>query len=442
MFGSGDIVVCGLSGGADSVCLLLSLCELSESFGITVEALHVNHRLRGDESDRDEDFCRRLCERLDITFTAEACDVKGYAAENGLSTEEAARELRYGIFSRAADGKKLATAHNADDNLETVILNLTRGSALKGLAGIPPVRDNIVRPLLAVSRKEIEEYLSLRGQNFVTDSTNLSDDYTRNKIRHQILPMMKSLNSSLISTSVRSIDGLRSENSFIESQVDLAEKQCLEGSSFTGLSRFHEVVRIRCISRLLMRNNIPVSHDRLRRCDKIAIDGGKLNLSGDLYFVSDGVRAGLEAIGPAAATELLSRSLDLGHNRIFPHTSLYCELITVKGKNKDEFVNKKLTFDLLDYDKIKGRAVVRNRKFGDRIQLSGRSFTSSVKKLINEKIPPDERGSLHFIEDEEGTVFAEKLGIASRVAPDGNTRRLLKITVVREEQDWSGCFDT
>lgn len=432
MFGSGDIVVCGLSGGADSVCLLLSLCELRERFGIAVEALHVNHRLRGNESDRDEGFCRQLCERLSIPFTAEACDVKAYAAEKGLSTEEAARELRYGIFRRISDGKKLATAHNADDNLETVILNLARGSALKGLAGIPPVRENIVRPLLAVSRDEIEAYLSLRGQDYVTDSTNLSDDYTRNKIRHRIIPEMKSLNSSLISTSVRSIDGLRSENSFIESQTDLAEKQCLVGDTFTGLSEFHEVVRIRCISRLLVRNNIPVSHERLRQCDRIAVNGGKLNLSGSLYFVSDGSRAGIEAIEPAD-DRFRSTELSMGYNRIFPDISLFCEVIELDGKNKGEFIHKKLTFNLMDYDKIKGRAVVRSRKFGDRIQLSGRSFTSSVKKMINEKIPPEERGSLHFIEDEEGTVFAEKLGIASRVAPDGNTRRLLRITVIREE---------
>ncbi len=432
MFSTGETVVCGLSGGADSVCLLLCMRLLSEKFGIAVEALHVNHCLRGSESDGDEEFCRRLCEKLNVPFTAVSCDVNTHAQANSLSTEEAARELRYGIFKEHSHGKKLATAHNADDALETLILNLTRGTALKGLAGIPPVRGNIVRPLLAVSRAEIEAFLAEKGQAFVTDSTNLSDDYTRNKIRHRIIPLMKELNPSLISTSVNSIEGLRSEDRFIESQTDIAEKKCLSGDTFTGLAAYDEVIRRRCISRLLKSRSIPVSHERLRECDNILVNSGKLNLSRDLYFVSDGKKAGITSIKNGNAEICLSSALSEGRNQIFDGVYLDCEIIDSKNYRTDIVVNKKLTFYLLDYDKIIGRAILRNRRFGDRIQLRGRSFTSSVKKLINEKIPPQERASLHFIEDDEGTIFAEKLGIAGRVAPDGDTRRFLRITVVRE----------
>ena len=195
LLSDGDTVVCGLSGGADSVGLLLALYELREKLGINVEALHVNHCLRGEESDRDEEFCCQLCSRLGIPFSAFRVDVKSYAKEHSLSDEEAARKLRYGVFEANSQGKKIATAHNANDNLETVILNLARGSALKGMAGIPVRRNNIIRPLLTVSREEIEAFLSERGQEFVTDSTNLSDDYTRNKIRHKIIPLMNELNS-------------------------------------------------------------------------------------------------------------------------------------------------------------------------------------------------------------------------------------------------------
>ncbi|MBP3249532.1 MAG: tRNA lysidine(34) synthetase TilS, partial [Ruminococcus sp.] len=169
MLSQGDTVVCGLSGGADSVCLLLVMCELREKLGITVRALHVNHCLRGSESDRDEDFCRALCEKLGVQFKAVKCDVSGYAAEKGLSTEEAARELRYAIFAENSRGCKMATAHNAGDNLETVLLNLTRGTALRGMAGIPPVRGNIIRPLLSVTRRQIEEFLRENHQPCVTD---------------------------------------------------------------------------------------------------------------------------------------------------------------------------------------------------------------------------------------------------------------------------------
>ena len=432
MFIPGDSVVCGLSGGADSVCLLLCLCELSKRLGIKVEALHVNHCLRGSESDRDEEFCRTLCERLGVPFTAVACDVKTYAKEHSLSTEIAARELRYSIFREHTQEKKLATAHNADDNIETVILNLVRGTALKGLAGIPPVRGNIVRPLLSVSRAEIETFLSERDQDYVTDSTNLTDDYTRNKIRHRIIPLMKELNSSLTSTSVSSIDGLRDENAYIEAQTDIAEAECLSGDNLTGLAGYDTVIRCRCISRLLVRNRLPVSHERIRECENILLNGGKLNISGDIYFISDGSSASLRQIQDTAAAELLSAPLNIGENSIFSGIKVVCELIDKSEMPSGADVNKKLTFYVLDYDKIKGGAVLRNRRSGDKIQLRGRDFRSSVKKLINAKIPPEDRGTLHFIEDDEGTIFAEKLGIAQRVAPDRDTRRLLTITIVRD----------
>lgn len=430
MFSYGDEIICGLSGGADSVCLLLTMYSLCERLGITVSALHVNHCLRGAESDRDEQFCRELCEKMDIPFTAVSCDVKGYAEKNSLSCEESARKLRYDIFSKYSAGRKIATAHNADDNLETVIHNLIRGTALKGLSGIPVVRNNIVRPLLAVSRHEIEEYLSKVGQDYVTDSTNLTDDYTRNKIRHRIIPLMREINGSLTETSVRSIDSLRSENSLIETEVDEAMKKCSNNGIFRGLSEYNEVIRHRCISRLLITNNFPVSNKRITECDDILINGGKINLSGDIYFVSDGRNAEIKKI-THKKTEFISKDLEIGENIIFSDSKLICEIIECDSFMKFDSVNKKLTFFVLDYDKIKGRTVVRNRKYGDRIQLKGRNFYSSVKKLINEKIPEPQRPFLHFIEDSEGTIFAENIGIAQRVAPDNNTKRLLKIYAVK-----------
>lgn len=431
MLSAGDTVICGLSGGADSVCLLIVLNQLKEQLGISTEALHVNHCLRGAESDRDENFCRELCRKLNIPFTAVSCDVKKYAAEKSLSCEEAARDLRYGIFEKYSQNKKIATAHNADDNLETVIHHLIRGTALKGLAGIPAARGNIIRPLLTVSRSEIEDFLKNSNQDFVTDSTNLTDDYTRNKIRHNIIPLMKDINSSLVETSVRTIESLRSENNLIETETDNAMEKCFSNDIFTGLSAYSQVIRRRCISRILIKNNLPVSNKRLTECDGILINGGKINISGDLYFISDGRTAGIKKITPEIQAESVSKKLEIGENTIFPDIKLICELIECENLKKTDFVNKNLTFYLLDYDKIIGRAVVRNRKFGDRIQLSGKDFTSSVKKLINKTIPVSIRQTLHFIEDEKGTVFGENIGIAQRVAPDENTSRLLKIHIIR-----------
>ncbi len=432
MFQSGCTVVCGLSGGADSVCMLRAIRELSAEIGFTVEALHVNHCLRGEESDRDEAFCRELCRKLGIPFTAVSCDVKSYSTEKCISCEEAARELRYGIFRSYTEGKLLSTAHNADDNLETMLLNLIRGTGLKGMAGIPPVRGNIIRPLLSVSRAEIEQYLKKIGQTYVTDSTNLTDDFTRNKIRHKIIPLMKELNGSLTETSVRTSLVLRSENELIESEVDKAMEKCFHGGVFTGLNGHNEVIRNRCISRYLLERGFPVSQKRLEECGRIAVHGGKLNISGNYYLVSDGTVTELKEILPDTSAGVISRELRIGENSIFPNAKLICELVNCENLKKNNFVHKNLTIYLLDYDKIIGRAVVRNRKYGDKLRLSGRSFTSSVKKIINETIPVSLRSTLHFIEDEKGTIFGENIGIADRVAPDEATSRLLKITVERE----------
>ena len=429
MINKGDTVICGLSGGADSVCLLVVLYGISRKIGFSVKALHVNHCLRGDESDRDENFCRELCKKLNISFKAVPCNVTAFAEENGLSTEESARKLRYEIFSENSAGAKIATAHNANDNLETVIFHLARGSALKGLSGIPPVRDNIIRPLLVVSRAEIEEYLRNIGQNYVTDSTNLSDDYTRNKIRHQVLPVLCGINPSLIETSVNSIDAVRSENSMIEEQTDKAFSGCRQCNKLSGLNNFNEVIRRRCIARLLTENSLPYSHDRLIKADNILINGGKMNISGDIFFISDGSTAELKKIPAVHQPELISTELKTGENIIFPDKVFSCDIIFCDDLPKINSVHKNLTFYMLDYDKIVGRVILRNRRFGDRIQLQGRNFTSSVKKLINEKIPIGERDTLHFLEDENGTIFAEKLGMAQRVAPDSNTVKLLKISV-------------
>ena len=440
LLSDGDTVVCGLSGGADSVSLLLAMNELKERLNITVEAVHVNHCLRGDESDRDEEFCRKLCEKLGVAFNSFRVDVKSYAAANSLSDEEAARKLRYGVFADNTKGKKIATAHNANDNLETVILNLARGSALKGMAGIPVKRDNIIRPLLTVSREEIESFLNERGQDYVTDSTNLSDNYTRNKIRHNIIPLLRELNNSVISTSVRSIGAMRSENDLIEDQTDEAERICRLENSFNGLEKFPSVIRRRCIARLLSENSLPYSSDRLEEADHLAVDGGKMNVSGNIYLISDGHSMMLKEINDKNEQQSVETELKIGENSIFSDKTLFCQIVECDDLKKFLSVHSLLTFCLLDYDKIRGRVVVRNRKFGDKMQLRGRNFTSSVKKLINEKVPQEQRSTLHFLEDSEGTFFAEKIGIAQRVAPDKNTKRYLVISV--KNTDRSGSFDT
>ena len=189
MINEGETVLCCLSGGADSVTLVLCLREL----GVNIRACHVNHNLRGEESDRDEQFCRKLCKDLGVPLDVLSVDVRGYCEKNSCSVEEGARRIRYDYFE-SLSANKIATAHTLSDSLETALFNLARGSGAKGLCGIPPVRGRIIRPLIACTRGEVESFLEERDQSFVTDSTNLLDDHSRNSIRHSVVPVLKKLN--------------------------------------------------------------------------------------------------------------------------------------------------------------------------------------------------------------------------------------------------------
>ena len=189
----GAHVIVGISGGADSTALLLVLLRL----GYKCTAVHCNFHLRGTESDRDQEFVSDLCHKLNVELTVCDYDTKKYASEHGISIEMAARELRYTDFERIMqqyDASAVCIAHHRDDSIETMLLNLIRGTGIKGLTGIKPRNGHIIRPLLCVSRVEIENWLREIGQPYVTDSTNLETDYTRNKIRLQLLPLMRNIN--------------------------------------------------------------------------------------------------------------------------------------------------------------------------------------------------------------------------------------------------------
>ena len=182
-------VLCAVSGGADSVYLLHRCLEGAAGHGYAVCAAHYDHGLRGEESTRDSRFVADMCRELGVECLTGRGDVRSYARERRLGTEEAARELRYAFLQEAAGkmgAQLIATAHNAGDNAETMLLALARGAGLRGLGGIPPRRGNIVRPMLAVTRAEVEEYLAARGIAHVEDSTNALDDYARNRLRHQL----------------------------------------------------------------------------------------------------------------------------------------------------------------------------------------------------------------------------------------------------------------
>ena len=211
-----DTVIVAVSGGADSIALLHALCSLRQELGISVFACHVNHNLRGEESKRDEQFVRDFCSSMRIPNTFYSINIK---ADKHESVEERARKMRYECFEKLCTelpSPKLATAHTASDNAETVFINVLRGTGTKGLGGIPPIRGNIIRPLIRCTREEIEKYCKENELEFVTDSTNLSDDYTRNKLRHRLIPLLQEFNPSLFEAVSRMTSAVYDDNALLE----------------------------------------------------------------------------------------------------------------------------------------------------------------------------------------------------------------------------------
>ena len=235
----GDKVICAVSGGADSMALLWAMHLLKDKLQIQLQAAHFNHNLRGEESDRDEDFVVSFCENHGIPCHVGRGIVE--AGEKGL--EAAARTARY-AFLQTLPGK-IATAHTADDNAETLLLHLIRGTGLKGLGGIAPVRDNLIRPMLTVTRQDVLEFLEAEGIPWVNDSSNETDAFTRNRIRHHVMPLLKAENPSLLENLSGTALRLRQDEEALDTQAELT-------NYVTTLRNMPPAIQNRALRKLLL----------------------------------------------------------------------------------------------------------------------------------------------------------------------------------------------
>ena len=247
LFVYGGKYIVALSGGADSVSLLFVLKHLEHELGIGVEAAHCNFHLRGAESVRDEEFCKQLCDRLSVPLHLIHFDTQAYADLHRVSIEMAARDLRYGYFEnlrRDIEAQDICVAHHRDDSVETVLLNLVRGTGLRGLRGIQPRNGNIIRPLLSLSREDIVQYLDALGESYVTDSTNLHNDVKRNKIRLDVMPLLRELNpsvsQSIFESSLRVTEALKIFDEAI--QRSIADVTATSPSHHLTISPPHHLV--------------------------------------------------------------------------------------------------------------------------------------------------------------------------------------------------------
>ena len=407
-------ILAAFSGGADSSALLYMLAEYSRQCGVKVYAAHVNHMIRGEEADRDEAFCRSVAEKLGIEIFVCRRDVPTYAKESGKSIETAARDVRYEFFDsvmKEHDIPLLATAHNANDNLETMLFNMVRGCGLAGMCGIPESRfckhGTVVRPILSMSKREILSYCEQKGISYVTDSTNTDTDYTRNKIRAEVIPALLEINSGAVENASRLSDSLREDALCLTGMADwflseLGDDMSIETEKILGsppavanralMSMFYgltdgknlEGVHIGAI-RALCKSAVPHSRIHLPYGIDAAIENGRL------HFLSREEKA--------APPEDFSVTLNRGETFI---SQINAKIIMGNSqKQKNIYKNSILLY--FDSAKICGSLVARNRKGGDKITVNG--VNKSIKKLLcDKKIPLSVRYRLPLLCDDNGVV--------------------------------------
>lgn len=403
----GDTVTVALSGGADSVALLHALWSLKDKYSLNLKAAHLNHMIRGGEADRDEAFVKALCDKFDVPIVTEQIDVPKIAKENHQSLELAAREVRYDFLNRNAEGL-IATAHTASDNAETMVLNLTRGTGLQGLCGIPKKRGVFIRPLILCSREMIEVYCAENSLSFVTDSTNLSDDYTRNKIRHKVVSELRYINPSLEATISRTSEILAEDQAALNLWAEdvLFKSLTDNGLLVENITNLPPAVAKRVIKKYseTLFEDLALDYNHLNALYELSLNGGKISLPNDLYGE---LKDGILKIGDGTADNLPEYAVKL-----------------VYSQN----VHNLLSIDLIDCDKIVGSPIIRTRQEGDKIRLKNRGCTKSLNKLFTEnKIEPSFRDNIPVIADDEGVIWVYGLGVSQRCAPNGKTTRFITV---------------
>lgn len=409
-------ILAAVSGGADSMFLLSVLNELSKTMNFKLEAVHYNHRLRGAESDRDEAFVVSQCEAMNIPCHKGAGDVSLWAKNHGCGLEEAGRKLRYEFFYETAKNigaSRIATAHNADDNCETVIMNMTRGAGLRGLCGIPPRRDMIVRPILCIARKEIEEYLSQNGIPHIEDSSNFSDDYTRNNLRHHVIPVLKEINPDFANAVFNMTDSLSSDRDYIEGQAQDFIDEHTENMtvSVSALLSLPPPIAVRVI-RLLSCTQLSREHtDSVIALVNSPSPSGKVSLPkctavkeyDTLRFVTENT---VKTFEPIELTDDKGVVSALGVH------------FQYKREFYNEIINKSFNSLVFKTEGLCGKIVIRPRAQGDTLTIAGRNVTKTLKKLmIENRIPQSKRDSIPVFCDDMGVIGVPGMGQAPRTVP-------------------------
>lgn len=436
MLSKGDNVIVALSGGADSVCLLHILISLKEQLSLNISAAHLNHKLRGQESQRDLNFVRALCNSYNIRLFEKEADIKEIARKNKESLELCGRNARYDFFHQLAETEnaKIATAHTASDNLETIIYNIARGTSINGLKGIVPKRNYIIRPLIGITRTEVEKYCLENGLEYVTDSSNNSDDYTRNKIRHHIVPVLKNINNAAESSAYALSEDAQEIceflNEYAKASFNNAKTEHNGGIYYNAekLRKLSPVVQkygVYLLCRALKIDNLTRKHVDLLL--NIIADGGQLDLNSSYQAVCSQNMFRIlkkEQILPSFEPVTLCADLCFDFS-----DKEYC----VK---KTEISGKKIyDKNLINYSILGKSPVLRLRQPGDYIILPKRNVKKSLKKfLIEEKIPKEQRDRLLVLALGSEILWLEGFGASKTALPEKGSANALEISVTHTDR--------
>ena len=462
MLQPGDRVLAAVSGGADSMCMLHLLLQLSGKMEFTVAAAHYEHGIRGEEALRDCAFVEEQCGKLGIELRTEHGNVPAFAESSGMGTEEAARMLRYGFLERMRKElccSRIATAHTMDDNAETVLFHLARGTGSAGLAGIPPVRGTVIRPILGLRRTEIEQYLAERGIPYVQDSSNASDIYARNRIRHTVLPALRQISPEVPEALFRASVLLRRDEECLNGLADcFIGRFGTDGLPAEELLALPPAVSSRVIRRLwpvgLAMEHVDAVLKLLpeRERKRLDLPGGSVELDrGKLFFrftdrteSRDGNQKreqGKKENKKEEKNQTKDKYTDPeAEKEIFLYPGEPVSLrggeirITCEECIAGEDVHDLLNTFTLKCGEIYGPLRCTGRKPGDRLRVKGRNCTKTLKALFLEAdLTREQRDRCLIFRDERGIVAVEGLAEAERTAPRPGDPAI-RITIEREQK--------
>ena len=453
MLTSEDRVIVGVSGGADSVCLLLVLLEMQRDIGFDMVAVHVNHGLRGAEADADEAFVKQFCEQRGVPLEIYHTDVRTIAKKRKQSDEEAGREVRRECFEQARmkhNGTKIALAHHQNDNAETFLFRLARGTGLKGLGGMAPVKDLFVRPLLCVDRGEIEEYLKEKDISYCTDASNASDEYARNRIRNHVIPFLQEeMNTKTIQHMSDTMEQMRQIQEYLEAQAGSYMEACvretehgyvIEEEQYRSAPQVLQAVLLKQIMSAVCQKEKDIESIHVNQLQELfdKQTGRKIDLPYcmEVRRVYDGVEIYVKQDTQDIGVEEIVFDLQQSETTFqWKNQNISCRILNkmqIDGETLEKSHTKRF-----DCDIIKHGISFRTRRPGDYITIHPDGRTQKLKSyFINEKVPQEERDKVLLVADGSHILWIVGYRVNCTYQVNENTKRVLEIRVDKGEETW------